>query len=1478
MSNFVAKEVMNLVSEKENQKAREEQDAQEAEAREEELNAGAEKQGLDEHGMDIGNEENDNNEKNKKDNHSKRRKENDKKDDSQAKQNDNQIKQGNHQGKRNDPKGTSNNTKDAERKPSNNPRDMDQNPKSPNAKAGGANGETPKSATRANTNPKSQKPFEPKSPVGNGGNIGGAGPTGIDPLPQKMPTHMQKGKSSTPEAKGAETMNTGGAGATETGMAGAVETGMAGEVTAGGSAISKGVASVGKGKALIANPVGVIVLIVIVIIIIVIGILGFFVTTPQFLWNRLKEIGTDLWTGFKGYVVGMDETLVNKDDVIYVAQYLYDMGYDLVGMGFAEDVKIAGIKDMDGNEVPIDNEHPKDTIKEIDAPFLRAYLVAENRTYLINNYTFNLKDFFNSFLDGSFFNEGHDVWGTGLIQLENSLTNSIGLPWSISSVRIGSVDLGELVDGVQIDRTSNTMRIRRLNTSSGLAIWRWHNDYAYFSLAGWSGRYGKPFELMLTLHIASMSPDLVKEFAMNEDLDAKVHVKLKETTFKGKVYVDGKTIEELEKEGSYDNEGNFEPKYDKSAISALRKLENDNASNIRTAIPYISSVTNHWFRNVYFEGTSSVGASSNTDIGIDEDENGFEDFRTGKGEKTQETRKLSSNNDVYGFGESEDEMSYVGDPILGVDGTITIKGTFSDAAIQKKDAVRGVTNQTTKKLFNDKYYIYDGTIAKAKAIQKARASGDKSIKERIKFTKESLQAFTILETSETLDAQFIYRDLKELVIELGYFEREDFDVIGKEVLEWPIPDYIPEEWPDREIDKQDIEYGTKISCDETVAASMGIPLEDEDDSEEDEKDSTSTKKTSYEKDLKNFIFIGDSWTAGLQSATNIEDATYFCKSGAGAQHWLDNIGSMPSRASKIFIYLGINKTSYIDSMKNLLDALRKKYPDAKIYVGELMHLGKAAQDVDSWNAKIDTWNTEIRAKCGSMSNVEFINVSEGMVKGGYLAIAESDGIHLSPDGYRRWAQNIADAIKKGGGTVGSTKEVADLLKAAKEVTDYVRDNNFEYGSAQYMPPKSDGTTSDDGQKCISCDRMVSWALYKIGFTDLPQCGLCVSIGGDFIEYCEDKGWERIEKVEDVREGDIVFTGQLDNTGMKARHTFICAGENKRFDCGSQDRIRLTGAYSGYTSQPFDEPISGDFMCAYRIAGTSTVKRGFEKDLDVIAMGNGKVVKVLEEGNNLYTLTGLSRKIDGTNANEPQKDNVPGRQQTDQGIVIKLKDKAVKGYQLVIYGFEVDKGISVGQDLEVGDVIGKTLDSDVYMILLDRDKAMIENIEDYIKVPRLNTEDEKNKNLRVEDDFHVADETNFVTDINQFKKMFEGYQNIIANAQAFLDMQDRYKVNAVFAACVTIAESGGGTSWTVIDSSTHNWFSIKGSYQGASQGGWRSYPSFEVAIDDFGDLISNGSNYYQQGKYTVNQIGPIYCDAYWSETVNKLMKEKYMKIL
>ena len=229
---------------------------------------------------------------------------------------------------------------------------------------------------------------------------------------------MGAGEAAAGTGAGAAGSAAAGAGEAATGAATAAE---------GAAAAGSGAATAGATVATVASVVGP-VIIGILILFSVIGIVGFIVTMPQFLWNRLKELATSLWTGIQGYFIGMDEALTKKEDVIYVGQYLYDMGYDLVGMGFAESVKIAGQRDEDGNLVPTDKKHVKNQIVDIDAPFLRAYLIAENRTYLINNFTFNVKDYFGTF--GFLGISKPEDWGTGLIELDDGIIGFLFPTWT----------------------------------------------------------------------------------------------------------------------------------------------------------------------------------------------------------------------------------------------------------------------------------------------------------------------------------------------------------------------------------------------------------------------------------------------------------------------------------------------------------------------------------------------------------------------------------------------------------------------------------------------------------------------------------------------------------------------------------------------------------------------------------------------------------------------------------------------------------------------------------------------------------------------------------------------------------------------------------------------------------------------------------------------------------------------------------------
>ena len=55
----------------------------------------------------------------------------------------------------------------------------------------------------------------------------------------------------------------------------------------------------------------------------------------------------------------------------------------------------------------------------------------------------------------------------------------------------------------------------------------------------------------------------------------------------------------------------------------------------------------------------------------------------------------------------------------------------------------------------------------------------------------TLSAFNILEGMHTEAAEYIYKDLKEFLIELGYYTKAEFEFIDTDVLAWFLPDYTP---------------------------------------------------------------------------------------------------------------------------------------------------------------------------------------------------------------------------------------------------------------------------------------------------------------------------------------------------------------------------------------------------------------------------------------------------------------------------------------------------------------------------------------------------------------------------------------------------------------------------------------------------------------------------------------------------------------
>lgn len=128
------------------------------------------------------------------------------------------------------------------------------------------------------------------------------------------------------------------------------------------------------------------------------------------------------------------------------------------------------------------------------------------------------------------------------------------------------------------------------------------------------------------------------------------------------------------------------------------------------------------------------------------------------------------------------------------------------------------------------------------------------------------------------------------------------------------------------------------------------------------------------------------------------------------------------------------------------------------------------------------------------------------------------------------------------------------------------------------------------------------------------------------------------------------------------------------------------------------------------------------------------------------------------------------------------------------------------------------------------------------------------------------------------------ENLLSAIDAFVEIQEKYHVNAVFAIALARIESSCGTAWDAIASSTYNWMSVTGSYKGKTYHNpnstnprwWRVYSSFSEATLDNADNIANGSYYFKAGKYTVSDIQPVYGGADKATYMNYI-SEFYSKL-
>ena len=343
-----------------------------------------------------------------------------------------------------------------------------------------------------------------------------------------------------------------------------------------------------------------------------------------------------------------------------------------------------------------------------------------------------------------------------------------------------------------------------------------------------------------------------------------------------------------------DDEANLDISYDvtneRDILTILNRLTAYD-DDYETYFPYIASVTDHWYRDVYFVledenlkfvkndyeyekamrerwtlyERKSDGSEQlyrvNDDGSFGEKYNGTIEEANKEGIKVSKKAKLLDNTELADLKWNNDNGIWIAyspetkggggstefDPLYGdsedkIEQRIYSKVNITSGMVkQEGEGLRTETNAKIKKMFTtNKYFRYTGDRKTAEIITTLRNNAlggaygpvvdkdagidnsDKTVDiegktykvddyiSNVSLNQDSLSAFSMLENTHTLDSDYIYRDFKELIVELGYFEKEELTNEMPRLLEFLVPSIGSYGYPFRNLDKNENEYGTML--------------------------------------------------------------------------------------------------------------------------------------------------------------------------------------------------------------------------------------------------------------------------------------------------------------------------------------------------------------------------------------------------------------------------------------------------------------------------------------------------------------------------------------------------------------------------------------------------------------------------------------------------------------------------------------------
>lgn len=363
-----------------------------------------------------------------------------------------------------------------------------------------------------------------------------------------------------------------------------------------------------------------------------------------------------------------------------------------------------------------------------------------------------------------------------------------------------------------------------------------------YNLVGWSGRYGLPINFITALHKATNAPDLVIDMIKSTT---------KEENEKTKMYMDLRAIKTnigLEYNGqTITNDFTHEDEELLDALDTIKDnlnmntffglVENDTIK-AETIQALLVEVKNHWFRDVYFEMESGkqyieydadyliktgelwAKQKNNGEVITSTTSDSWSAYKNPNGEDDSQkktTKKQKVNKKT--FKETDEKLNKA---LAKVGNKLDMVIEFEGLATQYEDGRRGITNPKIKELLKKKWYIYDGTVETADRINKDREKKqgaginiaddqDNPLKKHIDFNAGFTQALSIIRQSRDIDAEYVFKDLKELLVEMRYFKKEDLRGGVRKVLAWPLKKMAtPTSWPSGKEAQDTNGYGIKL--------------------------------------------------------------------------------------------------------------------------------------------------------------------------------------------------------------------------------------------------------------------------------------------------------------------------------------------------------------------------------------------------------------------------------------------------------------------------------------------------------------------------------------------------------------------------------------------------------------------------------------------------------------------------------------------